>query len=409
MLFTEQDNAYITITITTNNNPIVTSHDPKPSHRAIEQLAEMFDYSIQPQIADMDAIRLKLDASWAAWKLQEDERNKPVHYTGDFADYLKSTYTRLSSSIYYTFHDINGDGVDDLLLGSKDGTFSSAKALYDGSVVDLHLSGTFRLCENEIVEGYHASGTYSSYGYYKLEGYDAQGKGAHVKLMEFLSYDSSENIYRYSNDGTDVFTVEVTEDMAMSILEKYAHVDLDMLPLMEFPVDDDGTTLGEYIQANEVFVTDEAQRSIYAEEVQKAIDSEHIEYNYYCLWDINGDGITDLLLAENDSHFSDAITVYNGEPHTLWHWTHFNLCENGVIRITNISTRADRYHFFTYEDGEQKLVEYIEYNAIEDKWYQSNDGNYEFDQVLTTEQANEILDSYIPIHPDLIPLSDFPS
>ena len=408
LLFAELENAYITVTITTNNNLIATGDDPKPSKQAIEQLAELFDFSIHPQVTDMDAVRTKLDESWEAWKTEEDERNKPVYFKGDFAEYLKKTYTKMSPSVFYTFYDINADGVEDLLLGDKDGTFSSAKAFYDGNMVDLHLSGPFHLCEDGVVEGHSSNGTYSSYGYYKLEGFDAQGRGSHVKLLEFLSYDSQENIYRYSDDGTDMPTVEVSEETAMAILEKHVHINLDMKPLMEFPIDEAGTTLEEYICANEVHITDKEQMAIYAEELQKAINSDTVEYNYYCLWDINGDGMEDLLLAEKDSFFTDAITIHNGEPYILWHWTHFNICENGVIKITSRNNQADRYHFFAYQDGERYLVDYLEYIATEDQWNRSSDGDYEIDQTITAEQANGILGSYIPINPELRPISEAP-
>lgn len=407
--FTEREDAYITVRLVTNPDPIMFPNDPKPSPGAFEQMADLFDFTIQPQAVDMDALQQKLAESGKAWEAEQAEKGKSTVHFESYGEYLMDAYSTPAPSVYYGYYDLNEDGVTDLLLGYEDGTFFSAKTIYDGAVVDLHLSGAFRLCEGGIIEGHNAMGTTTSYAYYEMGEYDAQGMGRHNRLLESVDYDSEKNIYWYRKDGSDKPYQEVTEAFAKGILEKYNHINPEIYPLMEYPVDESGKTLGTHIHENWKTVTQAELYEIYADEIQRALDDKNVEYRYYCLRDINFDDVPELLLAERETYFVDAVTVVNGEPVWLWHWSYFHLCENGVIRITSRNVYEDRYHFFCYENGERKMVDYLVYSAEDGNWQRSHDGDYATDQILSEEEGKAILDSYVILSPEMIPLSQFPA
>lgn len=85
----------------------------------LESIADQFDYSVQPKEVNRAVVEEKLAAAEEAY--QAEHAYVPETYT-DFSDYLKKSVYIPDESRQYSFYDLTGDGVDELLLG-QDGAF----------------------------------------------------------------------------------------------------------------------------------------------------------------------------------------------------------------------------------------------------------------------------------------------
>lgn len=116
---------------------------------------------------------------------------------------------------------------------------------------------------------------------------------------------------------------------------------------------------------------------------------------YYTIYDINNDGIDELLVREDSRSFSkilDIFTMDNGLPTWLISCYYRNdmcVCENGFIRNIGFGgAETNTYRFFAMEGGTLRLVE-----TTKEDW-----GEYSIDDVSCNEQEfQNVIDKYIPI------------
>ena len=123
----------------------------------LESIADQFDYSIQPKEVNRAVVEEKLAVAEEAY--QAEHAYAPETYT-DFSDYLKKSVYIPDESRQYSFYDLNGDGVDELLLG-QDGAFLDWLEMENGEVM-FHGYGESYLCEGNVLEQYQACLLYTS-------------------------------------------------------------------------------------------------------------------------------------------------------------------------------------------------------------------------------------------------------
>ena len=88
--------------------------------------------------------------------------------------------------------------------------------------------------------------------------------------------------------------MEISAEDAAAVIAKYPRIELDWKPLMDYPLDADGYTLGDYLQEKDVRVSDDELNRIYTDFLANRADSI---YTHCRILDINGDGVKDLLLS----------------------------------------------------------------------------------------------------------------
>ncbi len=155
---------------------------------------------------------------------------------GDYDDYVAWLYDMekypdglfRTDTLYYTFRDLNQDGIEELLIGNRDGTVSEAITCLDGNLQLLFSVGCdFRVCGNgALVTG--AEGD-THYVIYRLSGLDHQ-----VTATVWL--DEEQQQWYFYTSGNNRKT-EVTKSEAMEIVNSYEPEQLDMLPLSDYPME----------------------------------------------------------------------------------------------------------------------------------------------------------------------------
>ena len=357
----EQENAMIMISIDGNR---ATSHTAYPdasevmTKAELESIADQFDYSVQPKEVNRAVVEEKLAAAEADY--QAEHTYVPETYA-DFSDYLKKSVYIPDESRQYAFSDLTGDGVDELLLG-RNGAFSYWLSMENGEVVDNVYADTY-LCKGNILELYQAPDMYwdiERHTYVKPEN---GGYGNKIVAVERVGNQWYRSYDIYERDKT-----EISQDEAAAIMAKYPRIQLDWKPLMDYPLDESGLTLGSYLKAKDVQPSDDELLRIYKD----CLSGQDSFYTHYRIMDINGDGVKDLLRSGDGDHYWDIVTYRYGNLQLL-SIMDFYLCENNVMEQVELFNRDEGVEiegtrFLRCNGFDREELDFVAYNKATASW-----------------------------------------
>lgn len=366
----------------------------------LEAVADVFDYSIQPQILDRTAVEQRLEESNQAY----DAENTYVPKTyGSFTDYITSMFTIPNENLQYTFYDLTGDGEDELLIG-KNGAYGYLATLRDGQTLEYIVADTY-LCENGVWEAVSANERYEIHAYYAP--ISESVIDAERTILTVLEREKDQ----WTQGPTDYEQTPITEEEAKAVMDQYPRVELKWTPLLNYPISEE-QTLGDYLKAKDVRVSHEELLDIYKKYLNDMTD---MYYSHYRILDINGDGVDDLLLkGKNDSFIGNtdfywtALTYRYGRVVNVVNYN-FYLCEQGVLE--SVSTRTDLapgveingHQFMQYVGLDKESLEFVAYNKATASWQ----GDWYGEVPMTEEEANAILAKYPRIDQGMLPIADF--
>lgn len=165
--------------------------------------------------------------------------------------------------------------------------------------------------------------------------------------------------------------------------------------------------------------------STYASAIQKYLDgSVEWPYNreYYALMDVTGDGEPELLLAREERHFNDILTIQDGKVVSLDFWSNFDLCEDGVILRTSyfpldvVSDDYDNPRYYSFSrfqrDSEGSLYRFpfvsINCDTATREWTKTDEVTGE-QTPIAREDIGAFLAQYPKLDVEMKPLSQFPA
>jgi len=371
----------------------------------LEAVANVFDYSIQPQILDRTAVAQRLEESNQA----HDAENAYVPETfGSFADYVTSMFTLPDEGLQYTFYDLTGDAEEELLIG-RNGAYHYWTTLRDGQTLEQIVQDTY-LCENGVTEWVSSDEIYET---------ETHIYAAPVSASVIDDIDAERTILtvlkrekdQWTQGPTDYEQTPITEEQAKAVMNQYSRVELEWKPLLSYPISEE-QTFGDYLEAKDVRVSQEQLLEIYK---KKLTNMEDMHFSHYRILDINGDGVDDLLLKGNaDPNIGDAdcygmaMTYRYGQIVRLRGVSDFYLCENGVLeKVTakfDLAPGVEIYgHQFTkYAWLDEEPLEFIAYNKATASWQ----GDWYGEIPMTEEEANAILARYPRIDQGMRPISE---
>lgn len=408
-IFAEQEDAYITVSINTDIDWLTPSDSNEhPSKTALEQIADIFDFTIQPQPPeDMEAVRAQLEASAEEWNQQQEQNQQGSGYSqySGYSDFLLDYNRWVNYNGYYALYDLNGDGVEELLLGNNEDSFTSVMSMVDGEIVDYLFVNGGHLYDNNIIDGYNPTG-YSSYAhfFYTLDGHTNMDD--ELTVLEVVEHDVAEGTWKHGKnleDGTPI-----SQQEAESILSRYVKIDLKLHPISEYPAGE-GKTVDEAARENTQKLSRADILALYAERIKTDQEKSYVPSNYYCLYDINGDGIEELLLASDSDYFSDVYTIYNGKLAAVRYWSHMNLCENQILEFSDVTLLSESHTYYRYTSNGMEFIESVQYSSVTGLWYRDSDMNGSDRQMITEAEYHAIQDSYARVEMEMKPIADFPA
>ena len=400
-IIAEQENAMIMISIDGNRSLSHTNY-PDASEvmtkAELESIADQFDYSIQPKEVNKAVVEEKLAAAEADY--QAEHAYVPETYT-DFSEYLKKNVYIPDESRQYVFHDLNGDGTDELLLG-QDGAFIDCLEMKSGEVV-LHGYAESYLCEGNVLEQYSAPDTYwngETHTYFAFADGTAVFKddGELGNVIASIQRRDSQ-WYRYA-DPYGLKSTEISQDEAAAIMAKYPRLQLDWKPLMDYPLDESGLTLGSYLKAKDVQPSDDELLRIYKD----CLSRQDSFYTHYRIMDINGDGVKDLLLSGDGERYWDIWTYRYGNLIPLAIMD-FYLCENNVMERVELfheeaGVEIDGTSFFRYNGFDLETLDFVAYSKATASWQSDYYGT-----TMSEADAKAILAKYSRVDQGMQPIS----
>lgn len=400
-IIAEQENAMIMISIDGNR---ATSHTAYPdasevmTKAELESIADQFDYSVQPKDVDRAAVEEKLAAAEEAY--QAEHAYVPETYT-DFSDYLKKNVYIPDESRQYIFYDLTGDGVDELLLG-QDGAFFDWPEMENGEVM-FHGYGGAYLCKGNVLELYQAPDRYwdgESHTYFAFADGTAVFKddGELGNVIARIQRRGSQ-WYRYA-DPHGLKSTEISQDEAAAIMAKYPRLQLDWKPLMDYPLDESGLTLGSYLKAKDVQPSDDELLRIYKD----CLSRQGSFYTHYRIMDINGDGVKDLLRSGDGDQYWDIVTYRYGNLQLL-PTMGFYLCENNVMEQIELFNKEEGVEiegtsFFRCNGFQQETLDFVAYNKATASWQSDYIGT-----PMSEADAKAILAKYSRVDQGMQPIS----
>lgn len=392
-IIAEQENAMIMISIDGNR---ATSHTNYPdasevmTKAELESIADQFDYSIQPKEVDRAVVEEKLAAAEEAY--QAEHAYVPETYT-DFSDYLKKRVYIPDESRQYAFSDLTGDGVDELLLG-RDGAFFYWLSMENGEVVENVYGDTY-LCKGNILEQYVAPDMYGDIERHTYSKPENGGYGDKIVAVERVGNQWYRSYDIYERDKT-----EISQDEAAAIMAKYPRIQLDWKPLVDYPLDESGLTLGSYLKAKDVQPSDDELLQIYKD----CLSRQDSFYTHYRIMDINGDGVKDLLRSGDGDRYWDIVTYRYGNLQLL-PTMDFYLCENNVMEQIELFNKEEGVEiegtsFFRCNGFQQEMLDFAAYNKATASWQSDYIGT-----PMSEADAKAILAKYSRVDQGMQPIS----
>ena len=391
-IIAEQENAMIMISIDGNRS---LSHSRYPdasevmTKAELESIADQFDYSVQPKEVDRAVVEEKLAVAEAAY--QAEHTYVPETYA-DFSDYLKRNIFP-NENKQYTFYDLTGDGVDEMLLG-YDGAFVEFLTMRDGEVVS-EIYGTTYLCQGNVWEQYDPPERYWDI---EQHTYSKSVDGGYRDMIVSVKREGSQ-WYRsydiYERDKT-----EISHDEAAAIIAKYPRTQLDWKPLMDYPLDESGQTLRDYLNAKDVRLSDDELLQMYKDYASR----QDSFYTHYRIMDINGDGVKDLLLSGDGEYYWWGMTYRYGILMNLVTWD-FYLCEDNIMERDELVRRGegveiDGTSFFRYNGFNREELDFVAYNKATASWQSDYIGT-----PMSEADAKAILAKYSRVDQGMQPIS----
>lgn len=368
----------------------------------LETVADLFDYSIQPKEVDRAAVEAKLAEAEAAY--QAENTYEPETY-GSFRDYITGMYlTPPEYTNQYAYYDLTGDGEDELLLG-HDGAFTEWLTMQNGEVVWQAPWNDSFLCEGRVLELYQGPDEYwngEKHFYFApisdtaiCEGYN------HGELITSACRVGDQWYYCKDFDGFE--KKEISAEDAAATIAKYPRIELDWKPLMDYPLDENGQTLGSYLEKKDVRVPDDELMRLYTEHLNEMGDI--MNYTHYRILDVNGDGVKDLLLSGDGDKYWNGLTYRYSIVTYVDIWD-FYLCEGNVVECDSLSCQGigvevDGKKFFRYDGFDRETLDFVVYNKATASWQ----SDY-FGTPMPEADAQAILAKYPRVDQGMRPISE---
>lgn len=219
------------------------------SKEDLEQLAEVFDFTIQPQSTTMEKANKLLQIAESTHNDLMARQRERLYGSG-YAEYVTQLIEKYKDSslrpenMTYALYDINSDGTEELIVCSSANLLLEIVSIKDGKTFhyfDSRNLPAFRIniCKNNIIEINSYDGDIfdsndrpCNYFYFHA---DIDGASFITGLCKDQNGGWSQYLEYPEPDPKARKLKEITEDEAQSIMASYLPIELEMNSIMAFP------------------------------------------------------------------------------------------------------------------------------------------------------------------------------
>ena len=375
----------------------VDGNEVSMTQEALQQLAELFDLSIEPQPTTMEQVekyKAEAQAQYEADRAASHAEHEAMYAAGykEFVEYRLGTVPN-PENVSYVLYDVNGDGVEELIINSldilsmKDGQSYKYFDLLNTGVLFPH----FQPCEGNVFEVYCEDlGMYQHYFY--------QANAESASFITGVSHDSSNGAwYLHSKDGAYTENrKQITEEEAQKILDSYTRVEFRWLPLKRFgepPVSMDYS-------------------DPYAQYIAEALARYDNAKNFsYALVDLNGDSIEELITCQPESGQDTArLRIFTIQDGVLKQYASdiSYICADGILEECEEgkSDQGEYYAFYRCGATGPEFVEKIVRDLYTLYWVRVQAGQE--GRTVREEEAMEVIASYQHLSLDMRLFTEYP-
>ena len=234
MILADREDSFLSLSFTLDGNV------------RLEEIAECFDFTIQPQAPEPAAADAREQASNAEIISTQDDPNRyrRATYAEYVADLIQSEERGRATDPGYTppvwtyaFYDADGNGTDELLI-YRDGYICSIVGMKDG-VTDEGKVYDLVPCEDRVFIDWPIGADAGWEDWYDIFRFanndDPVFSTPKERIIVRLKKDANGNWWRTSStDRYAEFDTQITEDEAQAILDSYKPITLETHPLSEF-------------------------------------------------------------------------------------------------------------------------------------------------------------------------------
>ena len=375
----------------------VDGNEVSMTQEALQQLAELFDLSIEPQPTTMEQVdkyKTEAQAQYEADRAASRAEHEAMYAAGykEFVEYRLGTVPN-PENVSYVLYDVNGDGVEELIINSLD--ILSMKDGQSYKYFDLTNTGVFigrfQPCEGNVFEVYCEDlGMYQHYFY--------QANAESASFITGVSHDSSDGAwYLHSKDGAYTENrKQITEEEAQKILDSYTRVEFRWLPLKRFgepPVSMDYS-------------------DPYAQYIAEALARYDNAKNFsYALVDLNGDSIEELITCQPESGQDTArLRIFTIQDGVLKQYASdiSYICADGILEECEEgkSDQGEYYAFYRCGATGPEFVEKIVRDPYTLYWGRVQAG--QDGKTVREEEAMEVIASYQHLSLDMKLITEYP-
>lgn len=197
----------------------------------------------------------------------------------------------------------------------------------------------------------------------------------------------------------------IQESESQDIIAQYAERELDWQSVQDYPVDENGRTLGDELSSRTSPQTDAEYLAFYADAAEQGDIWFLNHYTHFTLYDLNQDGIQDILMSPDGNSIEFAFTWEYGKAVSLTGSFSY-LCEGNVMYREETRSAKDGadllYCKITQFEGNTlvTLADMVQ-NKASGEWTDQLKG-----QAMTDAEAEAIISSYPRVELDFQPIEE---
>lgn len=426
-IFAEKAEAYLVISVDGPVYKYLNEDTQLPTKAVIEKIADSFDYSVTPKAVDGALLQWEIDKAQARLEEEREAASAARAYSeaqyATFRDWVLAHYENFDGSWYsdlydyalypqrnpderyYTFYDVDGDGVEELLIGDGTGAYQTTLTMQGGEVMPYSSvtgEGIWLLQNGGIAYEERATSIDPKCGwrYYRpfAEGQAVQfqdddgmntkaggfEKGIQYRDGQWNDVDPSAFPWR----GTPI-----TDEEAQAVIDAHPVLELSWYPITSYPADENGKTFGDVIREADVPSTEEERLALYREKAAE-MQNRFTSFTLCALRDITGDGIEELLLSGNGTQIEAAFSVRYGHIKEVFIRSAYP-CEGGVLEdIREYSNRMDdgrelHHIYYRMNSWYREQLDFVVENVAHGTFFRDMDGT-----PMEENEAREIMAKY---------------